>query len=403
MNNELLYNSKFKPLFQPKEGVRYFIITGGRFSSKSYSVSTAVCCHVNNSAHRALYTRYTLNSAKDSIIPEFQEKIDLLNLTNYYNQTQDRIEGIGNKRKIVFKGIKTSSGNQTAKLKSLKDFSIFVLDEAEEENDEVSFDKINLSIRANDVPNYVILILNPTTKAHWIYNRFFEKSGIEPGSNLVKDNVCYIHTTYNDCIQFVPNDYLAEIENLKNTNPKKFEHIILGGWLDKADGVIYDNWEYGRFDESLPYGYGLDFGFFPDPDCLVKTAIDNKRKLIYVKEEWSGIKTPSWQLAKIISEKTQGKLVIADSSENRLIDDIKKAGGSIKPIVKTTVEEGIRLMRNYKIIVDHSSTEIAKELNNYCEKGGIPIDAFNHRLDAIRYYVTHFEYKPKQFKGHRAW
>ena len=90
-----------------------------------------MCAQVNNNEHRALYTRYTLSTTKDSIIPEFQEKLDILNLSDYYEALQDRIIGPG-KRKIVFKGVHTAAGNQTAKLKSLKDFSIFVLDEAEE-------------------------------------------------------------------------------------------------------------------------------------------------------------------------------------------------------------------------------------------------------------------------------
>ena len=114
------------------------------------------------------------------------EKLEMLNIDEFANVQNDRITFNHNDGKIVFKGIKTSSGNQTAKLKSLKNFSCFILDEAEEENDEASFDKINLSIRAKDVENIVIIILNPTTKQHWIYKRFFESTGVQPGWNGVK-------------------------------------------------------------------------------------------------------------------------------------------------------------------------------------------------------------------------
>ena len=387
--SELVYNKKFEPLFDPPKGVSYFIITGGRYSSKSYSVSTAVCTLVNNFQHRALYCRYTLVSAKDSIIPEFQEKIDMFGLGEYYQSTNDRIVGAG-KRKIVFKGIRTSSGNQTGKLKSLKDFSMFILDEAEEENDESSFDKISLSIRASDLPNYKILILNPTTKEHFIYKRFFEDVGVEAGFNGVVGNVCYIHTTYLDCLDYVPKDYLKEIEILKLRDPKKFEHIIMGGWLDKADGVIFTNWEYGDFDTSLPFGYGLDFGFFPDPDVLVKVALDRKNMKVYVKEEFGEYKLSSTELKNKVRSIVGSASVIADCAEPRLIDDIKGTGVNTSKVVKGagSIVEGIRLMRDYKIIVDPSSVEIGKELNNYSEKNGEPIDAYNHRIDAIRYRMT---------------
>ena len=69
--------------------------------------------------HRILYTRYTLLSSEDSIIPEFKEKLDILGIGKSYEMTKDRIEGPG-KRKVVFKGLRSSSGDQTARLKSLK-------------------------------------------------------------------------------------------------------------------------------------------------------------------------------------------------------------------------------------------------------------------------------------------
>lgn len=384
------FNKKLKPLFNPPENVRYIIVTGGRFSSKSYSASTAVCSLINNENRKALYTRYTLTSAKDSIIPEFSEKIDLLGLSSYYQEKQDRITGVGN-REVVFKGLKTSSGNQTAKLKSLKGFSIFVLDEAEEENDETAFDKINLSIR-EPVQNLAILILNPTTKEHWIYKRFFESKGVQAGFNGVKDNVCYIHTTYLDVIEHVPRDFLYEVEDLKKTNPKKYNHVIMGGWLEKADGVIFENWEYGDFPDTYNYIYGMDFGFFPDPDVLVKVSLDAKRKLLFVKQVFEANNKGTEELGKLIkAHKKDGKVIIADSAEKRLISDIRKYA-NVQPCEKGagSILEGIKMMQDFKIIVDPSSTEIGIELNNYCwsdKKSGVPVDAYNHRIDAIRYAV----------------
>lgn len=404
--NEIVLNKKFRPLFNLPNGVRYFIITGGRFSSKSYTASTGICTHVNNDNRKALYTRYTLTSAKDSIIPEFQEKIELLGLESFYESKVDRVVGPGN-REVVFKGIKTSSGKQTAKLKSLKGFSIFVLDEAEEENDESSFDKINLSIREQK-QNIVILILNPSVKEHWIYKRFFQKAGVEPGSNLIKDNACYIHTTYKDVIKHVPPDYIREIELLKESDPKKFKHIIEGGWLDAAEGVIFSNWRYGEFDETLPFGYGQDFGYFPDPDVVVRVAVDNKRKKIYVKKVLKMHSAGVDDLALNVNMNVvKGKVVYADSSEKRLIQDLKIRGVSGIVGVKKwagSVLDGIKLLQGYEIIVSPCSTDIGSELNNYVwndKKSGVPVDAYNHFIDAIRYYVQSVV-KPYVRRGQRV-
>jgi phage terminase large subunit len=50
-------------------------------------------------------------------------------------------------------------------LKSLAGVTTWVLDEAEELTDEDTFDKIDFSIRAKNIQNRVILVLNPSTKA----------------------------------------------------------------------------------------------------------------------------------------------------------------------------------------------------------------------------------------------
>ena len=107
----------------------------------------------------------------------------------------------------------SSSGTQTANLKSLAGVTCWVLDEAEELIDETVFDKIDLSIRSKNAQNRVIMILNPTTAEHFIYNRWFEQGQ--------KDNTLYIHTTYLDNKDNLDDSILQEIEQIKLTNPKK--------------------------------------------------------------------------------------------------------------------------------------------------------------------------------------
>ena len=81
--------------------------------------------------HVILFTRYTLVSAAISIIPEFIEKIELMQMEDQFVVTKDEIINILTGSKIIFKGIKTSSGTQTANLKSLQGVTTWVLDEAE--------------------------------------------------------------------------------------------------------------------------------------------------------------------------------------------------------------------------------------------------------------------------------
>ena len=248
-------NPKYLPLYNSDK--RYFIITGGRNSGKSYEVSTFQTLLTFEQNQNILFTRYTMSSAGKSIIPELTDKIEALQCKDAFYITQNEITNVLTDSKIMFSGIKTSSGNQTANLKSLHDMTTWVLDEAEEMVNEVEFDKIDLSIRSKKQQNRVIQVLNPTTKEHWIWKRWFENSHkyIDIDGHKIPisthPEVCHIHTTYLDNIENIPADYLRQIELIKKNNPEKYKHVILGGWLDKAEGVIIDNWEEGNFDESV--------------------------------------------------------------------------------------------------------------------------------------------------------
>ena len=342
---------------------------------------------------RVLFTRYTMVSAHLSIIPEFLEKIGLLGFENIFSVNKAEVVNLGNQSDILFRGIKTSSGNQTASLKSLQGISCWVLDEAEELIDEDIFDTIDLSIREKGIQNRIILVLNPVTKEHWIYNRFFQDKGVEAGFNGVKDNVCYIHSTYLDNKDNLSSSFLDRINTIKHRNFKKYMHKIMGGWLDKAEGVVFENWSIGEFNpDNLQTSCGMDFGFSVDPDSLTEVAIDKKQNKIYLHEHIYKNGLKSQELAKIVLDKVGDKLIIADSAEPRLIADLKHLGVNIKAVKKGTIESGITRMQDYQLIVTPESTNIAKELNNYvyADKGSkLYVDSYNHAIDGVRYNIIY--------------
>ncbi len=386
-------SEKYIPLFKRPKGVDTYIITGGRFSSKSYSVAAASVYMADELEHRILYGRYTNISAKDSTFPEVEEKIELLNKQSRFNVTLNRIESTINKSKIIFKGFKTGSNTQTASLKSLKDFSCLIIEEAEEIPDYDTYEKVSLSIRGNKTkdkePNIKILILNPTTKEHWIYKEFFESRGVREGFNGVKNNVCYIHTNYLDCLKHVPDDVIRSFDYLKKKNPNRYNHIVIGGWLDKAEGVIFPNWTIGEFDESLPTIYGMDFGYVNDPTTLFKVAQTNEK--IYTKQLLYRTGMSTSDIIQFLENTvTKDDLIVADSSEPRLIEELHQAGFNVYKCTKgkDSVKNGLAKMYVKEIIVQQEDIEFHKELNNYQwhdKRSNTPIDAHNHGVDAVRY------------------
>lgn len=386
---EINLNDKYNALGSES---RYFVITGGRGSGKSYSLNSFLLGLTYESGHVILFTRYTLTSANVSIIPEFINKIETADLSNDFYITKDEIVNRITGSKILFKGIKTSSGTQTASLKSLAGVTTWVLDEAEELTDEETFEKIDFSIRTKGIQNRVLLVLNPATKEHFIYKKFFEDKGVEAGSNIIKGDTTYVHTTYLDNIDNLSESFINQIENIKNRRPEKFKHQILGGWLDKAEGVIFTNWTIGKYQQIGVTLFGQDFGFSNDPTTLVECNIDTSNKRIYVNERYCLQALTTSQIYSLNRQHCIDSLIVADSAEPRLISELSSSGLNIVPAIKGpgSVTYGIALLQDYDLIISPESINLIKELNNYSwleKKSNTPIDNHNHLLDALRYAV----------------
>jgi phage terminase large subunit len=383
---------------------RYYIVTGGRGSGKSYAISTLLCLLTQQENHVILFTRYTLRSAGVSIIPEFLEKIEFLGMEDVFHITKDEIINKQSGSRILFRGIKTSSGDQTANLKSLQGVTTWVLDEAEELTDESIFDKIDLSVRHKNTQNRVILIMNPSTKEHWIYNRFFETRGVQEGSNVTKADTTYIHTTYLDNKNNLSESYINQIENIRTRRPEKYKHQILGDWLNRAEGVIFSNWTIGKFEQAAPSVFGQDFGFSADPTTLVETSIDKVNKKIYIKLHYYKQALTTSQIAELNKRFAGSSLIVADSAEPRLISELS-VSNNIVPTIKGqgSVTYGIALLQDFDLIIDEGSTDLIKELNNYCwleKKSSTPVDKYNHAIDALRYAVSYQLENPTRGEYH---
>ena len=372
---------------------RYFIVTGGRGSGKSFAVNSVLLLLTYQAGHTILFTRYTLRAASISIIPEFIEKLELLGVIDQFKITKDEIINKGNGSKIIFRGIKTSSGDQTANLKSLTGITTWVMDEAEELNDEDIFDKIDLSVRNKIQENRVILILNPTTKEHFIYKRWFEDRGVSAGSNITKEDTTYIHTTYLDNIDNLSESYIKQIETMKVRRPNRYKHTIEGSWLDKAEGVIFSDWTIGEFQQVDKVVYGQDYGFSNDPSTLVKTSIDKENKVIYIQLCFYQTKLTTSEIAVLNKKFAADNLIVGDSAEPRLITELSR-DCNVVPAIKGqgSINFGISLLQDYDLVITEDSTDLIKEFNNYCwleKKSQTPVDNFNHAIDALRYAVSY--------------
>jgi phage terminase large subunit len=170
------------------------------------------------------------------------------------------------------------------------------------------------------------------------------------------------------------------------------------GELGSLEGVVFQNVRYekeGEVSEAfriLPTGYAMDFGFHPDPDVLIKVAINEKEKKIYAHEVIYKSGLGIQELSDLIGVEIPDKIksIIADSASPRMIFDLGKRF-NIKAVIKPGVIESIRALQEYEIIISDTSYNFMKETQNYIwsdKKAGIPFDAWNHCWDALRYYQT---------------
>ena len=220
-------NSKYKPLYTAQ--TRYIYLYGGRGSGKSFAVADYISRLTYEAGHKVLFTRYTAASASKSIIPEFVEKLKLNGSEPDFIVRQDKIVNVHTGSEILFSGIKTSSGNQTANLKSLQGITTWVYEEFEEHPDEESFDTIDLSIREDHIQNRVILISNAIHKESWQHKRFFQ----DP------QDTSHIYTTYLDNRENLNHQFLRMAQWTKENNPAKYHKQFLGHHYEDTDEALW--------------------------------------------------------------------------------------------------------------------------------------------------------------------
>ncbi len=388
----------YKPIYTDKEKF-IILLTGGRGGGKSFEASTFIERLSFEEGHKILYSRYTMTSANLSVIPEFVEKIEKDNTQKYFDVTQKDITNLRSGSVIMFRGIKTSSGNQTANLKSIQGLTTFVGDEMEEWQSESDFDKLTLSIRQKGIQNRVILIMNPSDVNHFIYKKYIEKThdivefDAVPVQISNHPNVLHIHTTYLDNEENLSEQFLSDVRRMKIEDPDKYANIVIGRWADIAEGVVFkDITLIEKVPKWVKTTYiGMDFGFTNDPTAIVKVSFLDKD--VYIEELCYKTHMLTSEIIKEL-KKHQGIEVISESADPRLVKEISNAGINITPVTKGagSILEGINKMGEYNINIVKTSYNVLNEFRNYTWAKDVngnyinkPIDNYNHAIDGIRY------------------
>lgn len=363
---------------------RIEVYYGGGGSGKSYGAMQKVLLKAMNSKRRVLVIRKVGNTLKDSI---FALTLKLLQESGLYDYCKinksDYTITLPNGSEFLFKGL-----DDPEKIKSIDG----VTDEVIEEATELSLDdftQLNIRLRPECEHPQIYLMFNPISKANWVYDNLIVNT---------PDNAMVIHTTYTDN-KFLREEYKEELEKLKERNPAYYRIYCLGEFAT-LDKLVYPKYTKRIISEEEIAGLkkyiGADFGYINDPSAIVWGYLDKVNLKIYITGEFVKKGMLNDEIANVMinlglaKDKSYG-----DCAERKSIDEIKQKGVNMDATEKgkDSVIHGIQWIQQFEIIVDERCTHVIEELENYTwqkdKKTGeyinVPIDAFNHCLDALRY------------------
>ena len=381
----------FLPVYYPylfDYSKRYNVYYGGRASGKTYFLIQKLLLKGLKEKRVILLMNKQTNKVSDGVWRELNNAIDLFHLRPYFtfNKTEFRATCILNGTQFRCLGL-----DDPERIKGFADIADVLLDEATNFSVE-DFELIDGTIRSPKykLPLQVYVSFNPVSKANWVYKYFGFDTGIVP------DNTFILKTTYLDNT-FLDLSYHQRMENLKNRNYSRWKIEALGDFVS-LDRLVYDGyWKEEDFDYKQLQGQlliGMDFGFTNDPSVIVASLLVDQN--IYVFQEWGDTGKTNPELANVIKNMGFSKsLIIADSSEQKSIEEIRRLGVQrIKASVKgpDSIIHGIQRVQQYNLIIHPSCQNIITELENYSwqkDKNGEyinkPQDSFNHYLDALRY------------------
>jgi phage terminase large subunit len=213
-----------------------------------------------------------------------------------------------------------------------------------------------------------------------------------------QDDSDFIVLKYTDN-EALPNSILKElmmkVEKAKTSEYwKNWCKVYIDGEIGSLEGVIFSNWK--QIDiipkEAVLIGYGLDFGYTNDPTSLIEVYKWNDKRILNEVLYQTGLVNS--EIAKFILNTSVP--VFADSAEPKSIEEIKRLGiKNIKGVEKgsDSIKFGIQTMQSQEYLVTSTSRNLIRELRLYSwlkDKLGksmnVPMDAFNHAIDAIRYH-----------------
>jgi phage terminase large subunit len=376
-----------------KEHLEY-VFKGGRGSTKSTTVGmTIVELMKNNHDIHAVVCRKVGNTIKDSVYNKIKWAIGKQEFTEEFDSKLSPMEITlkSTGQKIYFRG-----ADDPDKIKSINPefgyIGILWFEELDQFAGPEEIRKIEQSaIRGGNLA-WIFKSFNPPKTM----NNWANKYVLEPKENRIVHSSTYLDVPK----EWLGQPFIDEAEHLKEVNPNAYEHEYMG-IANGNGGNVFEYLEIRDItDEEISHMdrvfAGVDFGWYPDQFCYLRTYYDSAREKIYLIDElyvnkWSNSKTADWIKKKGYDDYT----MICDSAEPKSVNDFRDAGLPARGAIKGpgSIEYGFKFLQTKTLVIDPKRTPNAyKEITEYeydRDKEGNVISGYpdgnDHAISALRY------------------
>lgn len=402
----LEFSAKYQPLFNTK--ARYIDLWGGRgrggsFTGTQYALHLLTC----PAYFRGYFMREIFSDVRESLWRDFKDRIaenETLSEADFdINESQMTACYKPTGNMIISKGFKKSSGNRTAKLKSIAGATHVFIEEFDEIS-ESDFNQLDDSLRTVKGNIQVVRIFNPPPKGHWVWRKSYtlqdhpQFTGYFTAVPKNDPSLLSIHSTFRDNLANLNESFVNKLMSYKETDPDYYHLMVEGLISEGAKGRIYRNWTVcptmpGAYEKF----YGLDFGF-NDPVALVEMEHHNQDLWCDEKLYMKGLTNKEISDHMTALGISKSAKIYADPAEPKSIKELRLHGWNIIEAEKgpDSILAGIKFIKDYKVHATERSKNLWHENENYKwaldqskNPTNVPVDMYNHLMDCIRYgFVT---------------
>lgn len=400
---------------------RFYFLLGGYGSSKSYHIALKIILKCIREKRKVLVIREVYETIRESCFSLFEELAEDLHLTDdkhgqpvmRFVQSPMKIK-FKNGSQIIFKGM-----DKPAKLKSINGVTIIWIEEASELK-YAGYKELLGRARHPFLSIHFILSENPVDKENWTYKQFFRD---EENNRFVMDDeelykkriirtkdTYYHHSTVDDN-HFLPASYIEQLDEIRSYDPDLYRIARLGHFGINGTKVL-PQFEVAKSHQevmskvaSIPDKFkfnGMDFGFETSYNAVVRMAVDDQQKILYIYWEYYKNRMTDDKTAKELREFGLDKVqIVADCEDPKAIAFYRQNGFRMRGCHKfpgSRLANTRKIKRFHRIVCSPDCLNTVKELSTLIyskDRQDRPIyDQFNidpHTFSAIWYALDNYE------------